>query len=206
MRTVVFDLGQVVIKWDPYRSQEGFLTRQEWEEFTRRTDFWRVNQVLDAGGDLSEIRGWFKSHHPDDVEIFDRYVARYPATLRGAIPGIFDIIDDLKALSVPTAVLSNWPRELFHHALSHLPGIDRLGPRIISGEVGYAKPDPEVFRILLDRLGLQPADIVFIDDNIDNAEAAAAMGFDVIVFKDANQLRTELVERRLVHSMVLRES
>lgn len=203
MRTVVFDLGQVVIKWDPYRAQEGFLTRDEWETFTIRTNFWGVNTCLDAGEPLVNVRAWFARHYPDDVEIFDRYVARYPATLRGPVPGVDEIIDDLKAYGVRTAVLSNWPAELFHHALAHMPSIDRLGMRIVSGEVGVAKPDRRIFELLLTRLASDPKDVVFVDDNVDNVEAATMVGIDAIRFVDANQLRTELTARGLVPTMGL---
>lgn len=205
MRTVVFDLGQVVIQWDPYLSQEGFLTREEWEDFTVRTDFWRYNAALDSGAALSQTRTRFKQCHPADIEIFDRYFARFTSTLAGPVPGVLDLIRDVQALSVPTAVLSNWSRELFKYALSSVPDIDRIGPRVVSGEVGVAKPDRRIFEILLERLDLDPSEIVFIDDNVDNVEAAGAIGIDAILFRDADQLRTELSRRGLAPSMGLRQ-
>lgn len=204
MRTVVFDLGQVVIQWDPYLSQEGFLTREEWEDFTVRTDFWTYNHAMDSGAGLSQTRTRFKQSHPADIEIFDRYVARFTSTLTGPVPGVLDVIRDVQALSVPTAVLSNWSRELFKHALSTVPFIDTIGPRVVSGEVGVAKPDRRIFELLFERLGLAPTEIVFIDDNVDNVEVARALGMDAILFRDADQLRTELSKRGLAPSMGLR--
>ncbi|MDO5048350.1 MAG: HAD family phosphatase [Actinomycetaceae bacterium] len=206
LKTVVFDLGQVVIKWDPFGSQEGFLTSQEWDDFLVRTDFWSFNRSLDAGVDLAVARKWFQSHYPADLEIFDRYVARFPATLRGPVPGMLELIEDLHAMSVPTAVLSNWPHQLFGHALAHLPVIDKLGPRIVSGEVGLAKPDRRIFERLLQLIDKSPKEVVFIDDNVDNVEAASALGIDAILFTDADQLRTELVQRRLAPTMGLHHS
>lgn len=198
MKTVVFDLGQVVVDWDPYRTQLGFLTPVEWDDFLTRTNFWAFNQTLDAGRELSEARRWFARHYPSDVAVFDRYIARFSASIRGTVAGMEEIIGDLKAFSVPTAVLSNWPGELFHHALEQVPIINHLGQRIVSGEVGLAKPERPIFDLLLARLGARAGDIVFIDDNVDNVETALSIGIDALHFRDADSLREELVARRLI--------
>ncbi|MDO5729128.1 MAG: HAD family phosphatase [Actinomycetaceae bacterium] len=198
MTTVVFDLGQVVVDWDPYRTQIGFLSPVEWDEFLTRTDFWAFNQTLDAGRDLSEARQWFARHYPADVCVFDRYVARFPASIRGTVSGIESIINDLRAFSVPTAVLSNWPADLFHYALEQIPIIETLGHRIVSGEVGIVKPDRDIFELLLNQLDLRACNTVFIDDNLDNIEVALRVGIDAIHFTDATALREELVARRLI--------
>lgn len=198
MRTVVFDLGQVIVDWAPHGTQIGFLNRSEWEEFVKRTDFWKFNQTLDSGRDLAEARRWFAHRYPDDIAIFDRYIARFHHSIRGAVVGMDAIVSDLKIFSVPTAVLSNWPQDLFHHALEKIPLIHELGPRIVSGEVGLAKPDRRIFALLLRRLGKRPHEIVFIDDNIDNIEVALSMGIDAIHFTSAHALREELVIRRLI--------
>lgn len=198
MRTVVFDLGQVIVDWDPYLTQKGFLNPAEWDEFINRTDFWKFNHTLDSGRDLSEARRWFNHHYPADIAIFDRYIARFHHSIRGVVPGMEAVVSDLRIFSVPTAVLSNWSQDLFHHALAHIPLIHDLGTRIVSGEVGLAKPDQRIFALLLQRLGKRPHDIVFVDDNIDNIETALGMGIDAIHFTCAQALREELVSRRLI--------
>ncbi|MDO5034084.1 MAG: HAD family phosphatase [Actinomycetaceae bacterium] len=198
MRTVVFDLGQVVVKWDPYRAQEGFISEEEWEDFLERTDFWTVNHGLDAGKTIREVREAFARRFPSDLAIFDRHIENFPRTLTGPVPGVEKIIDDLHAFGVKTAVLSNWSAELFKHALTAMPVINRLGMRIVSGEVGLAKPDPAIFRLLLERLREPASKVVFIDDNVANIEAAGALGIDAILFQDATQLRSELASRCII--------
>lgn len=116
------------------------------------------------------------------------------------------IIDDLKLFSIPTAVLSNWPQDLFHHAVNNIPLILELGPRIVSGEVGLTKPDRRIFRLLLDRLASRPQDIIFVDDNVDNIEVALSLGIDAIQFTSASVLRTEFVLRRLIPHDSIAES
>lgn len=204
MKTVVFDLGQVVIKWDPYLPLEGYLTRQEWDAFTLRTGFWAANHALDGGARIAEIRRWYRRHHPADVEIFSRYVQNFRKSLTGPVPGVREIIADLHARNVETAVLSNWSAETFQYALESMPIIECLGPRIVSGVVGVAKPDPLIFQLLLEKLGAKPGDLIFIDDAVANCSAASQLGIDAIRFENAAQLRTELALRRLIPASLRR--
>ena len=61
-----------------------------------------------------------------------------------------------------------------------------------SGDEGCAKPDPAAFQTTLERLGVKPAEAIFIDDTAEHVEAACALGIHGIVFRDARQLAREL--------------
>ena len=197
-RIVVFDLGQVIVQWDPYETQRDHMTRPEWEAFIERTNFWAFNYRLDSGESLREALAWFAAHYPDDVDVFSRYIAHYPRSLRGVVPGMREIVADLHARSVATGVLSNWPVELFSHALERIDLIAELGPRVISGEVKLAKPDPRIFDLVVAQHRARPADIVFVDDISDNVEAARRCGLDAVLFTSADPLRGELRARGLL--------
>ena len=90
---------------------------------------------------------------------------------------------------VPTALLSNsWGVEYYpHDLLAEL--FDQI---VISGEVGLRKPDPEVFRMATDRLGLSPEDCIFVDDLPSNIQAAEAVGMLGVLHEEAANTIAEL--------------
>ncbi len=94
---------------------------------------------------------------------------------------------------IPTALLSNsWGVEYYPHDL-----MEQLFDHVvISGQVGLRKPDPEVFRLVADRLGVPPDRCVFVDDLASNIAAAEAVGMDGVLHEEAAKTIAEL-ERAL---------
>lgn len=105
------------------------------------------------------------------------------------------MVDALRAAGVRVLGLTNWSAETFHHAVPAAPVIGRLEAVVVSGREGVAKPDPRIFRLLAERHGLDPARTVFADDSRANVEAAAALGYQAVLFTTAEALRAELVAR-----------
>jgi 2-haloacid dehalogenase len=99
----------------------------------------------------------------------------------------------LKRAGVPCYALSNWSAETFPPQRERFPFLGCFDGIVISGEEGVVKPDPRIFRILLDRCRIVPREAVFIDDNPVNAAAAEAIGIRGIVFRSPELLRRELV-------------
>ena len=113
------------------------------------------------------------------------------------MPGSDDLVRDLRALGLRLLGLTNWSAETFHLAEPAAPAIGLLEDVLVSGEVGVAKPDPEVFALLTGRFGLRPERTVFVDDSAPNVAAAAAAGFDAVLFTTADALRADLAARGL---------
>jgi 2-haloacid dehalogenase len=111
----------------------------------------------------------------------------------GAIEGSVAILGELKERGVPVYGISNWSAETFPPQRERFPFLGWLDGLVISGEEGVIKPDPRIFRILLERYGIAPASAVFVDDVAKNAAAAAALGLHGIHFRSPQQLRAELV-------------
>jgi 2-haloacid dehalogenase len=99
---------------------------------------------------------------------------------------------ELKQAGYPLYGLSNWSAETFPHARQKHDFFDLLDDFVISGEVGHAKPHPEIFQILLDRIGRPACECLFIDDSLANIEQAQTMGFATIHFRSPEQLRSDL--------------
>ncbi|GEK19999.1 HAD-IA family hydrolase [Cellulomonas xylanilytica] len=193
--TVVFDLGNVLVRWDPYRPFVGRLPAAQTEAFLTGFDFMAFNHLQDAGRSWADARAELAASAPEHLPALDVYVEHFAETLTGPVEGSYDVVRDLRALGVRLLGLTNWSAETFHLAEPAAPAIGLLEDVLVSGEVGLAKPDPRVFALLTQRFGLHPARTVFVDDSAANVDAAAAAGFDAVLFTTAEALRADLAAR-----------
>lgn len=192
---VVLDLGNVLVRWEPAAAFAGLLTDAEVRRFLDDVDFPELNRLQDAGRPWSEARAEVARRHPEHVATLDLYVERFAHALPGPVPGSAALVDELRAAGVRVIGLTNWSAETFHHAVPAAPAIGLLEEVVVSGREGIVKPDPAIFRLVADRHGLDPARTVFADDSAANVDAAAALGFQAVLFTSADALRAELVTR-----------
>ena len=168
------------------------------EEFlgTVCTPAW--NDRLDRGRPFAEGVAELVDRFPDQADLITAYHERWPEMVRGSIDGTVEVLDALQAAGVPTYVLSNASAETWPFAVERFPFLGRFDGVLLSGEVGVAKPDPEIFDELCRRFDLRPASTVFIDDKAANVDAARALGFAAHHFSTAEGLRAELVRLGLL--------
>ena len=195
---VVFDLGNVLVDWDPFETQRGEVSRADWDAFLSRTDFWEFNRLLDGGLDFDEARRVFTEEHAEDADFLDRYLGRFGESIRGNIPGMEQVVADLKARGTRIAGLSNWPEQTYHFAEERSSLVGELEDVVVSGRVKMRKPNPDIFHYMLDLYGVPAGDVVFVDDVQENVDAAASLGIDAVLFTGADDLRAELVARGLI--------
>ena len=195
--TVVLDLGNVLVRWDPTRPFAGRLADSDVDAFFGDVDFMAFNHLQDAGRSWADARADLVATAPDHVPALDIYVEHFADTLVGPVPGSDELVRDLRALGIRLLGLTNWSAETFHLAEPAAPAIGLLEGVLVSGEVGLAKPDPQVFALLTRRFGLRPERTVFVDDSPPNVAAGAAAGFDALLFTTADALRADLVARGL---------
>lgn len=192
---VVFDLGNVLVRWEAARAFDGRLTDAEVEQFFADVDFPALNLRQDAGRPWHEARAEVARTHPQHAATLDLYVERFAHALPGPVPGSAEVVDDLRAAGVRVLGLTNWSAETYHHAVPAAPVIGRLEAVVVSGHEGVVKPDPRIFRVLAERHDLDPARTVFTDDSPVNVAGAAALGYQAVLFTSAPALRAELVAR-----------
>ncbi|HTS92199.1 MAG TPA: HAD family phosphatase [Stellaceae bacterium] len=198
--TVIFDLGGVLIDWNPRHLYRKLFVGDEraMEEFltTVCTQAWNVQQ--DAGRSFAEGAAILKARHPEKAALIDAFGARFGEMMAGEIAGSVAILDELHRRGVPLFALSNWSRETFPFARERFAFLERFSGIVISGEIGHVKPDPAIYRHLLDRFGIDPGAAVFIDDVAGNAEAARAFGIHPVHFTSPPALERELRDLRLL--------
>ena len=192
---VVFDLGGVLIDWNPrYLYRKLFEDAGEMEDFLATVCNSAWNRRQDAGRPVAEAAAVLKARHPDKAALIDAYYGRWPEMLNGAIDGTVAILAELKDQGTPLYALTNWSAETFPHARFRFGFLDWFRAIVVSGDIGLIKPDADIYELLLALHDLTAAETVFIDDKEENVETARALGFHGIRFTEPESLRTALGE------------
>jgi 2-haloacid dehalogenase len=196
---VVFDLGGVLIDWDPRHLYRQLLDDEaEIELFLETVCTTGWNAQMDAGRQFAEGVAELVAQYPDQEWLIRAYADRWEDMLAGEVPGTVEVLDDLARAGVRLFALTNWSRETFPIARRRYPFLDRFMAVVISGDEGIAKPDPRLFQVLVDRHGVEPAAALLVDDSVANVEVAAALGFVTERFTSAEALRSRLVREGLL--------
>jgi 2-haloacid dehalogenase len=196
---VVFDLGNVLIRWDPLPAIAAAVGAERAAAFIADADFdfaaW--NHANDAGRSLVEAEEAALASHPHLAEEVLAYRQNFDASIVEEIAGTVAILQELHAARVPLFALTNWSADLFPRAVERFGFLDLFEDIVVSGEEGVAKPDPEIFEVLEERVrhlaGLD--DCIFVDDSPANVQAAEATGLDAILFTGPEDLREDLIAR-----------
>jgi 2-haloacid dehalogenase len=192
--SVVFDLGGVLIDWNPrhlYRKLFG-ADEAAMERFLAEVCTPDWNSRFDTGRPLAEGVAELVAVHPEQVELISAYQQRWPEMLGGAFEGTVAILGELRRAGLRTYALSNWSAETFQVTRPLYPFLEEMDGILVSGEVKLGKPDPAIFREFLRRFDLAPENTVYIDDWDRNVTVATALGMIAVRFVDAVLLRSEL--------------
>ena len=201
MTSAVFDLGGVVVSWDPVLAVAAVVGRDRAERFVHGSDFdfaaW--NHAQDAGRPWAAAEAEARASHPELSEEIGAYRANFPLSLPGLVSGTAEILYDLHDRGIRLVALTNFSAETFAHMPELFPEIVSLfDDVVVSGAEGVAKPDPQIFRILARRLGHPIDGVFYVDDSLRNVEAARDAGMDAVHFSDSAGLRKKLQARGLL--------
>lgn len=191
--SIVFDIGGVLLDWNPrhlYRKVFDSEEKMEWFLSNICTYEWNVRQ--DGGRPFSVAIAELTARHPEFSDEIAMYYSRWDEMLAGEVEDTVKIFKELKSAGIPLYALTNWSHEAFpstHRRFDFLKEFDGI---VVSGEEKLLKPDHAIYRVLIERYGITPAESVYIDDNRDNALAAGELGFHAIHYLSAEQLRSEL--------------
>ncbi len=195
---VVWDLGGVLIDWDPNHLYRKLIPDKDARErFLAEVCSPAWNHRQDAGRPFAEGIAELSAAYPGQASMIEAYFDRWDEMLGGPIEGSVAILEELAEAGVRQLALTNWSHETFPRARGQFPFLERFEGIVVSGEEGVAKPDPGVYGILLSRHDLSASTCVFVDDSARNVESAAGLGFDVIRFTSPADLRARLVARGL---------
>jgi 2-haloacid dehalogenase len=190
---VVFDIGNVLLRWDPrnlYRRLFQDEAEMEWFLSNVCTHDWNVEQ--DRGRDWDEAVALLVREHPRHEPHIRAFHERWSETVSGVFEDNVSVLQRLREAGVPNYCITNFSGPKFtlsQKRYSFLAGFDGI---IVSGDERVLKPEPEIYNLLLSRYGLEARDCIFIDDSKANVEGACAVGMHAIHFVEPMDLTAEL--------------
>ncbi len=193
--TIIFDLGGVLINWEPRNLfRKIFDDEKEMEYFLTNicTPDW--NEQQDAGRSTAEAAAILIPQFPKYKEQIEAFYGRWEEMLGGPIEETVELLDTLcENDRYRILALTNWSAETFPVAQRRFDFLKWFEDILVSGEVMLKKPDPRIYQMLIDQHQLTPERCLFIDDSARNVEAARQLGIQVIHFLSPAQLRADLL-------------
>jgi len=199
--TVIFDLGNVLIGWDPRRLYRQLIpdeARMEW--FLREVCNSEWNEQQDAGRPWTEATALLRARFPEHADLIDAYHLRWEETLVGAMEESVALLGELRARGVRLLALTNWSQETFPIARQRFPFLQWFEGIVVSGEERLIKPDPRIYQRLLERYNVDPSRALYIDDSTRNVAAAEALGMHGWWFRGADGLCQRLTDLKLLEA------
>jgi 2-haloacid dehalogenase len=174
--TPVFDIGQVLLRWEPKAGLRRFFEGDEAvDAFMREVDFLRWHEAQDRGRPIRAGVAAASADFPRHAHVFKGFYDDWFASVPGALAenvAFFERLCDRQDVYG----LSNFARDLFDRTAERHPFLKRFRGLVLSGDEQLVKPDPRIYRVLLERYRLAPESCVFVDDSLPNVEAARAVG------------------------------
>lgn len=199
IKNVIFDLGGVLIDWNPrYLYRNFFDNNSEMEKFLQ--DMFTEEETLqeDLGRPLLERVATFSQGYPESSHLAKAYIDRWAETLGGEISGTVTILNNLKQRNISLYALTNWSNETFRYAQERFAFLNEFLDIVVSGKEKIAKPDEKIYRILLQRNNINAHESVFIDDRLVNVQAAEAVGIMGIHFTSPEKLHKDLCDLEII--------
>jgi 2-haloacid dehalogenase len=185
-RAVIFDVGRVLFQWDLRHLYAKLIDDpEEVERFctTIITPEWHFQH--DAGRPLAEMVEERIAEFPHAEPLIRAYAKRFNETIPGPVAGMPALVERLHDAGVPLYIITNFGDEFWSMFRPTQPLFDRFEDILVSGVEKMVKPDPAIYRLALDRFGLEAAHTLFIDDVPENIAGAAGVGIDGHVFTGA---------------------
>jgi len=194
IKTIIFDLGKVLINWDPQNLfRKLFTDEKEMEFFLSEVCTMNWNEQQDAGRSWQDGIDLLVPQFPKYEKEINAYFDRWEEMLGGEISGTVDILKELKASGKYRLYgLTNWSAETFPIAVKQFEFLNWFEEILVSGEEGIKKPDPAIYELLLDRYQIDRKTAVFIDDSLRNVTAAEKVGLKSIHFIGPEALKSSL--------------
>ncbi len=203
IKTIVFDLGGVLIDWNPeYLYSKIFEDKNEMYYFLSEICTMDWNEQQDAGRRWSVATELLIEQYPDYATQISAYYYRWEEMLGGAIQKSVDLLEYLHLEGrYPLYALTNWSSETFPIAQERYNFLNYFKGILVSGQEGLKKPDPKIYQLLCHRYKINPLTTLFIDDNERNIKAAQAIGFHTVHFTDAEILEEVLMDLEIIPEM-----
>ncbi len=200
IKAIIFDYGNVLLEWNPRHVYRHYFPddNEGMERFLHEVDFMSWNAQQDRGRTFIEGVADLSQQFPHHAHLIQAYHDHWKESIGNALTGTVDILKELKQAGYSLYGLTNWSAETFPYARAKYAFFDLFDDMVISGTVGYVKPEPEIYHILLEKIGRPAQECLFIDESFTNIQQANTMRFKTIHFTSPEQLKQKLIEMELV--------
>jgi 2-haloacid dehalogenase len=197
--TVIFDIGGVLIEWNPRHLYSKLLPDDAAiEAFLQEIEFEDWNRRLDGGGlwgpGIAELAG----RYPHRQALIEAAHHRWHEMLPGEIPGTVAILERLAASQVPLYAITNYSTEKWIETKARFSFFAHFRDIVVSGDERMLKPDAGIYQLCLQRNGLEAENCIFIDDVSRNVAAASSVGIEGILFENPQKLEADLKARGIL--------
>ena len=189
----LFDLGGVFFDWDPNHFFKNIFEKAEERKYFLTevcSDEWNIQQ--DAGRTIKEAESELIPKFPHYEKQIKMYYKNHRKMIIGTFEASIEVLKKLKKLNYECYVLSNWSAETFVGMIDDYPFLQFFDGLLISGEDNMMKPDAAIYELAITRFNLIPQETVFIDDKLENIEAAKKLNLKTIHLVDPNKIELEI--------------
>jgi len=194
MQNIIFDLGGVLIDWNPDNVYKQHFTGNlaKMQQFYQETGIHQANAEMDRGRPFQEALAELANKFPHHQKPIHMWQTHWCEMLAGPITDTVKILESLYKQKYPLFALTNWAAETFVHVRNNYNFFNYFKDIVVSGALGTIKPEPQIYKILLTRNRLDPKNSIFIDDNALNLPPAEKLGITTIQFSSPKQLHDAL--------------
>lgn len=196
---VIFDIGAVLIDWNPKHLYSKLLPNDAAiDAFLDEIGFEEWNRALDAGGRWEPTIADLVARYPHHKDLIEAAHLRWHEMLPGAIDDTVAILERLAERQVPLYAITNYSSEKWAETRARFPFFRHFRDIVVSGDEKLLKPDPAIYRLCLDRNGLEAGQCLFIDDSPKNVAGAEDVGIEAILFETPEKLASDLTARGIL--------
>ncbi|PQO24789.1 haloacid dehalogenase [Rhodobacteraceae bacterium WD3A24] len=197
-QAVIFDIGNVLIEWQPERFYDSIMPRPERERMFAEVDLHGMNDEIDAGGPFRETVYAWAARYPEWEAHIRLWHDRWIDIAAPVIDRSLHLLRGLRARGVPVFALTNFGIHSFAFARRQYAFLDEFDRHYISGHMGVIKPDAEIYAMVEADCGMPPERLLFTDDKPENIDAARARGWQTHIFRGADGWADRLVAAGLL--------
>lgn len=195
---VIFDIGNVLIEWNPERFYDSIMPRAERERMFAEVDLHGMNDAIDRGARFRETIYDWADRHPvwsDKIRLwYDNWIDMASPVIGHSVK----LQRNLRAKNIPVFALTNFGRYSFDYALTQYDFLAEFDRHFVSGHLEVIKPDPRIYQMVEDACAIAPARLLFTDDRADNIAVADARGWQTHHFDGSAGWAARLVAEGLL--------
>ena len=198
IEAVVFDIGNVLIEWQPERYYDRVLGEERRRQMFAEVDLHGMNDLVDQGHHFTDtIYGWAEKYPEWRDQIRDWH-DNWIELASPEIPHSVRLLRALRNKGVPVFALTNFGVQNFDYACTVYPFLTEFDRAYVSGRMQMVNPHAPIYAAVEDDCGLAPGTLLVADDRVENIDAARMRGWQVHHFTGPQGWAARLVAEGLL--------